>query len=545
MPAEAVTQLKDGINSINVQCDAIREQGINREAASDWQDRYHSANLELVKQNQQVEELSNELEGTVEGWNTALEKLDRQKERLKELQAEVAQNQDSNKRVDELVGQVERLEQILAAKDQAIKQSEEERRAAEEILGEQARIIQENEDQMRQDKEEHEKALNEAYQQQERAVQAVSKERAELLQRKESLQERLDGILPNFEKIQQDYVESRELSSKLAEDLQATQAEREAFKVGHEEWARTRSEVIQIRQIAQRLAKDIPNAEKNKHIGELCKIEKKLSKKLIGHEEPSVLLPPMRQRQVQLQLREDHAGTPDLPISIEQERATRRRSEVVRGIMKPMTRSAAKEMSESAVDDHVEERSSTTQLAPRPRVARRGSQAPPNTYSSYNRIVAGNVSSGDLKQEHDDEEQGVGGHGAQPKPTNNKRGQTDMDDGIDEKPKKRQRKSTSAGQRSMVSLSKSTLISRGGSGEVSKSQSGLVPTQSRTYQRSPSGLITYGSQQARSSQNDSQTSVASSATVRSTSSRSTPISSQIKESIRNGFPQLQLYEDYK
>ncbi|KAK7753557.1 hypothetical protein SLS62_004415 [Diatrype stigma] len=545
IPAEAVTQLKDGINSIYGQCDAIREQTFNSQAASDWQNRYHSANLELADQNQQVEYLSNQLVETTEGWNTALEKLDRQKEQLEGLQAEVAQNQDSNSRVEELVEQVERLEEILTAKDQAIEQSDEVNRAAKEELGTQARIIQETENQIRKDKEEYEEALNKAYQEQERAIQAVSEEKAELLQREEKLQKHLDGMPPNLEKVQQDYVEARKLSSRLAEDLRAAQAEREAFKVGHEEWARTHSEVIQIRQIAQRLAKDIPKAEKNKHISELCKIEKILSKKLIGHEEPSVLLPHMRQRQVQLQLREDHAGTPDLPISVEQERATRRRSEVVRGIMKPMTRSAAKEMSESAVADHIEERPATTQPAPRPRVARRGSQAPPNTYSSYNRIVAGNVSSGGLKQEYDTEEQGVGGHGAQPKPTNNKRAQTDTVDGIDENPKKRQRKSTSEGQTSKASLSKSTSISRGGSGEVSKSQSGSAPTRSRAYQRSPSGLITYGSQQSRSSHDDSQTSAASSATMRSTSSRSTPISSQIKESIQNGFPQLQVYEDYE
>lgn len=528
---ETSKQLNESISSLHELCQGIHEHNVEIKAASDWQDRYHTANLMVQNQVRQIEQLDCELEETTDELSTCLEECEEIKEQL-------AKNENLKRETDALAQQVEQLGQILTEKNKHIGESEKRLELVEEEIRNQTQTIQLREDEIRNNDQEHKRTLEMAQQQ----VQAIQEQKVEMKRRNDDLQKRLESVIrdiknydDNFAKVQQECADAQEDNSRLTDDLRVALAERESLRPGHKEWSCTRVLTVQMRQILKQLAKGGSRAEIDQHIAELLAIHKKYAKKLGGDEEtaseadlPSL----MRQRQVQMKLPE-RGGKPNLLISSEQERAIRRHTGAVRGIMKPKTSSISREMTMSAVTDPMEQGNilEPTQPAPRPRLAKWPSKTPPSTYSSYNRIVASTATLGKVEMTPNDERRDAVSRKSTSKPSTNSTHKISMEmSSDDELLKDLKRSFTSEGQIPNASKPEPTLPTDSGQ------------AQPKARRKKSSGLITYGSQHRLRSDN-SQSSAASSATIQSTSIKSSPDSSQDMTNIKNEFRQLEIFED--
>ncbi|RYP89891.1 hypothetical protein DL770_003984 [Monosporascus sp. CRB-9-2] len=575
LSTETIEQLKENVDSIRWFCEGLREQLCNSEAASEWQERFHQVNLTVQAQMQQIQELDYDLQQATEDLNTQWEENRRLQNLLTEMKDKVQANEDSNTKIEDLIKQAERLKEVLSEKDKAIKQSEEKVKVVEEKVRNQAHTLEEKEEQIRREGEEHKQSLE-----------TVIEERAKLRQQTNDLEKRIDDLTCENSQLEDDLAKARQEillnqrnNSQLTEDLLAAEAQRESLRPGHQEWKRTRVDIVQIIQICQslkRLAKDkTKSGEMDERLKELFGIQKRLSGKSgtpNGESSPEREPSPLRQRQVILQIPGSYEG--QSPASVKREGATRRQPGAVRGIMKPAARSTSKEMSAPAVADLAEQAKTPAATKPttRPRVARRGSQTTPVIHSSYNRPVAGAVTSGKLNNVRDDGADDIVGRGPTTKaPVNNRRRLTmDLSGEIDSPLKKRQRGSTNmADQKTKLSRptseyfpdpsrevpdSQPSLTTEGQKTKLSRSMSGLfrdpsqevpdsqpsstsMPVQPKAiasqtrHHRRMSGLVTYGSQSSNSARTDSQASVASSAPMRSKHGRPSAFSSQTMSAI--------------
>ncbi|RYP76459.1 hypothetical protein DL771_001693 [Monosporascus sp. 5C6A] len=575
--AETMEQLKENIDSIRWLCEGLCEQLCNSEAASDWQERFHQVNLTAQVQMQHIQELDYDLHQVTEDLDTRREENKRLRDLLTQKEHEAQANEHSNTRVEDLIKQAKHLESVLSEKDEVIKQLEERVEVAEEKVRNQAHTLEEKDDQTRREGEEHKQTLE-----------AVIQERAKLRQQTNHLEKRIDDMTCENSQLEDDLATARQeisliqsKNSKLTEDLLATEAQRESLRPGHQEWKRTRVEIVQIIQICQSLKQLVKDKTKSEEMDErlkdLFEIQKKLSGKSgtqDGESSPEREPFPLRQRQVLLKIPGSYER--ETPVSVQRERVTRRQPGAVRGIMKPAARSTSKEMSAPAVADPAERAKppGATKPITRPRVARRGSQTAPVIHSSYNRPVAGAVASGKLNNVRDDGADDKTGRGQTTKaPVNNRRRPTEDPSGdIDSPPKKRQRGSANtADQKAELSRSMSeyfpdpsrevpdsqpSLTNAGQKTRLSRSMSGLFPDPSREvpdsqpsptsmpvqpkpfasqtrHHRRMSGLVTYGSQSSNSTRTDNQTSVTSSAAMRSKHSGSSALSSQAMSAIED------------
>ncbi|RYP47958.1 hypothetical protein DL768_006055 [Monosporascus sp. mg162] len=506
LSTETMDQLKENTDSIRWLCEGLREQLCNSEAASEWQERFYQANLTAQAQTQRIQELDYNLQQVTKDLNTQREENRRFQNLLTEMKDKAQANENSNAKIEDLTKQAERLAEVLSEKDEIIKQSEEKVKVAEEKVRNQAHTLQEKEEQIRREGEEHKQSLG-----------TVIEERAKLRQQTNDLEKRIDDLTCENSQLEDDLAKARqEISlnqrdnSQLTEDLLTAEAERESLRPGHQEWKRTRVEIVQIIQICQslkRLTKDrTKSGEMDERLKELFEIQKRLSGKSGtpgGESSPERERSPLRQRQVVLKV----PGFYDRqsPVSVKRERVARRQPGAVRGIMKPAARSTSKEMSASAVVDPAEQAKTPRATKPttRPTVARRGSQTTPVIHSSYNRPVAGAVASGKLNNVRDNGADDIVGRGPTTKaPDNNRRRPTmDLSGDIDSPPKKRQRGSTNTAD-PKIKLSRSTTeYFPDPSPEVPDSQPSVTTECQKTQlSRSMSGLFRDPSQEVPNSQ---------------------------------------------
>ncbi|KAI0009396.1 hypothetical protein F4779DRAFT_617704 [Xylariaceae sp. FL0662B] len=223
--------------------------------------------------------------------------------------------------------------------------------------------------------------------------------------------------------------------AKITAELKASEEARESLLGRLEEWSSDRAEIPQMQQILNRLARDQPNAiQMNDQFKEMLEIQKRLVNTYEHHqsqltsvvatagvsynqedtfivgmkdgEESDMLatasrplagLPGPTPKQtydepqgykrkviVKSPFTEDEAI---LPVSVEQERSTRRQSAAPRGIMKMVTRSVSRE--------HEAQEAQKPAKPPQPqkrRTANRGSTKPLTVHSAYNRPVTGSAS---------------------------------------------------------------------------------------------------------------------------------------------------------
>ncbi|KAI1498805.1 hypothetical protein F5X99DRAFT_431466 [Biscogniauxia marginata] len=217
----------------------------------------------------------------------------------------------------------------------------------------------------------------------------------------------------------------------ISEGLQANEDIRKVLKPELEKWSNDGLAVAQMKQVVKRLERDQPNAiEMTNQLKELVDIQKKLSSTKEYHEKqlvdiraatglydvvdtgsmelnsikeassllsnpPSTIVGPsseqsqyLRRRVVVRSPNGDVGAVP--PVSIEQERVTRRQAATPRGIIKMVTRSQSRE-SETVENKDAVTAQTLVNASTKSRVASRGSNVPLLTHSTYNRPVAGSV----------------------------------------------------------------------------------------------------------------------------------------------------------
>ncbi|KAI1400110.1 hypothetical protein F4819DRAFT_509610 [Hypoxylon fuscum] len=368
--------------------------------------------------------------------------------------------------------------------------------------------------------------------------------------------------------------------SNLTANMEESEHEREVLQGSLEEWSRNRVEIDQMQQILGRLAKDQPNAiHMSDQLKELLEIQKKLSGTLEYHQArltnaeaagvsnqsrqndeaatlsgnssnltiglqnnvdlfPKALQGLKRKVMVQSPVTEDESAS---PLSVEQERDTRRHSAPLRGIMKVVTRSASRQLEAtgSTVDADAQTQVSP-QAPPKRKVAKRGSKSPLTTHSMYNRPVAGSILGATKGQEdasqatplneHQDEGAMNSNIYALGNPDSNASSLHEAieTDEVDEPPTKRQRTLTASQQENQDSYKAPKIKVVRSMSEYFPAQRSedQEPTERMTIQpkllllpgapeRKSSALVTYGGQGAGGSRSDSQSSVASSHTVSS------------------------------
>ncbi|KAI2466855.1 hypothetical protein F4781DRAFT_444760 [Annulohypoxylon bovei var. microspora] len=360
----------------------------------------------------------------------------------------------------------------------------------------------------------------------------------------------------------------------LTTGLQESEHEREALQGNLEKWSRHRVEIDQMRNLLGRLAKDQPNAIKmSNQLRELLEIQKKMTGTLEYHQaglanSEVAVSSNQSQRKGETAIRSKHdfnlvsslqSGVhvqdelqnpkrkvvvkspandddPAFPMSVEEERSTRRHLLPPRGIMKIATRSNSKEQE---VEGNTLVTDSQRPAAPQPsanrRIAKRGSKPILITHSLYNRPVAGSVS--EVSTRHVD--------AIQASPTRYK-GDDAIDhialdlgdsdrivevDNIEEPSMKRQRTNgvhVAQNIKASHSMSAHFIAQKSDNLEpVEKMPSGPKTLSFRggPIERKPSGLLTYGSQGLGVKRPHNQPSTASN-TMNSTDSQSTISSSQ-------------------
>ncbi|KAI1208108.1 uncharacterized protein F4807DRAFT_431578 [Annulohypoxylon truncatum] len=416
----------------------------------------------------------------------------------------------------------------------------------------------------------------------EKRLQEAVTARAELEHELAELRQQVDNssqvdIDEGLNKIRGELVELITSMNGLTRGLQESEIEREALQTSLDKWSHDRNEVGQMRNLLGRLAKDQPNAIKmSEQLRELLEIQKKLSGTLEYHQaglanagiavgssesqrtgetfihsvNDSTVVSGLQNGVVNAQeelqnlkrkvVVKSPANDNDLasPMSVEEERSTRRHLQPVRGIMKIATRGPS---TEQEVEGNAPTVDSQRPMAPQPanrRIAKRGSKSLLTTHSLYNRPVAGSISGvstrqvgasqSDYKGSRDDDTDNI-------TPGADDSGEiVEVGGNIDEPPLKRQRiNGTLVAQKVKVSHSMSTQFSaKSDNSKPAEEISSRPKTPSlrgRPLERRPSGLLTYGSQGVGMKRPQSKPSDASNA-MNSTDSQSTIASSQTMKS---------------
>ncbi|KAI0178708.1 hypothetical protein GGR52DRAFT_588569 [Hypoxylon sp. FL1284] len=215
------------------------------------------------------------------------------------------------------------------------------------------------------------------------------------------------------------------LATNLAADLEESERGREALQESLRQWSRDRIAIGQMQQMIGHLAKEQPNANQmSDQLKELLELQRNLTDTVECHqaqlaeaqvavakgqtqkgrtdepsetgssstgsqhngaEHSSVELLNLKRKVMLKSPAGEVDGVP--PMSIEEERSTRRRSVPPRGIMKPLTPNASGEVAASP---------------PKRKIAQGGSK-PINTHTLYNRPVAGVVPGKSQEQDDADE----------------------------------------------------------------------------------------------------------------------------------------------
>ncbi|KAI1078161.1 hypothetical protein F5B20DRAFT_571882 [Whalleya microplaca] len=551
--SEANDKLNGNIESIRLLCERISEKMSTYEEATQWQKRSHEADMVAQSYMDQIQQYQNSL-------HQAQMCIDEQTEERQQLQSQLATfqtaaeaNETATGKINDLTTQIAQLNQGLNEKSQAILRSDESLKAAREDLRNQTRQLQEIEEQARNDRQTHKQTLEENLQQHEQAIfQAVNEKAARLKEQYQGTEQHLQETEKARAQLEQEVAKLRceaeevgrlnidhnqrqireELSTtmssvaKLRADLKASEEAREALVGRLEEWSHNRAEIHQMQQVLMELARDQPNAiQMNNQFTEMLEIQKKLGNTYEHHHSQLTSLEATanaghnREGQSIIGFKDisirkvDHDGLQDrkrkvvvqspftedegiLPVSVEQERSTRRQSVPPRGIMKMITRSASRE---SEAQECESNEAPATANPPQPhkrRTASRGSAKPLTVHSAYNRPVVGSISAMSYKASVSQESFSAHKHGT---------GEvTEVDN---ERLTKRQRVSSvgqgrGQGKRSGQSSKPTRSMSEYFEAPLVKNEDVLcdeIPPESQTSSlqggplpRKSSGLITYG-----------------------------------------------------
>lgn len=577
-------------------CEGIYEKltGLNDVAV--WQERAHDSDMAINSHIEQIQDLQDELNQLYIRIN---EQTGERQELERRLAIATANEQITNEKVKTLAEQTERLQGIIGEKEIKVSESNKNLEAVQEELRKQTRVAQDRERHIQIEREKHQKAIELNVQQSKQEVsRAVTEKTKELTEKHQTTEKQLEEVEVARAQLEEELTKSRregEMSrvnldrdirqirgevltattsiKKMTADLEETENEREALRGSLEGWSRGRVEVDQMKHILWRLARDQPNAiQMSDQLKQLLEVQKKVSGTLAYHQAKVIDAEAGARDQSRstksgnssiltsnLQGNMSHAqeASQDLkrkvmvkspvtmddrvsPMSVEQERSTRRHTTPLRGIMKVITNDT---LGEAEGGGNILEANTHVPVAPqlplKRKIARRGSKPPLTTHSIYNRPVAGSILETDSEQV-EASQAGPSGH------INHNAIISDLahpDSSANEPPEKKQRISRNKQHEAQGSnISERVKLSRSMSGYFqARTLENKEPTKGALLDSSaPSrrggpirrklpGLVTYGSQDPSQGLSHSQSSIIS-GTTGEADSQSTTASCQTIES---------------
>ncbi|KAI2627025.1 hypothetical protein GGS26DRAFT_592645 [Hypomontagnella submonticulosa] len=543
------------------------------------QDELHQMHICTNEERQQRQDLERLLEGLQtaanneqaadEEVNCLAEQVDNLQRVLEEKDIAIS---ESGKSLEAAREELATQARILQSREEQLRNEHETHKKALELSNEQqkhaiSRAVAEETRELREQQEALENRLQEA----EAARARLEQELAE--SRQEAETSRQGKIGEDLHQIREEIVPIITLMTDLVADLEESGHEREGLRVDLENWSSNRIEINQMQQILWRLTKDQPNAiQMGNQLRELLEIQKKLSGTLEYHQARlantrAAVVPDLQQLNSEttskasnlfnsaVSATNDAVSTQEIqalnlkrkvvvkspvteddgvsPVSIEQERSSRRHLTPLKSIMKVIAHIDPGELEDGdTIGVNIQEPATPpmTQPTPARRIAKRGPKAPLSTHSMYNRPVAGSTS-GISKDQTNASRTGPNEHtsGVTINGIVYDFENTFTTDNVSEPPTKRQRDSeggphsgqgghTTQKVKLSRSLSEYFPNSQPGSPEALEGMPPKPTTRSLRggpLERAPSGLVTYGSQSARAvNPTDSQSTIASSQTMK-------------------------------
>ncbi|KAK6956874.1 hypothetical protein Daesc_002156 [Daldinia eschscholtzii] len=474
--------LNESITEIHQLCEDICEKLSTLNDVEVWQERVHHSDAAVQIHTQRVQHLQDEV-------NQLHMRLNEQIGMRDELERQVAtatmNEQATNEKIKNIKEQTERLQRELSEKELIVSEANKNLQVAQEELREQVRVAEDRQKHIQNERETHEKAIELSVQQHKQELShAITEKTNELRERNQNAEKRLKEVEAARVQLEEELTKSRQEGemikasvdedirrirseimtvttsiAKMTAGLEGTGIEQEALRGILEAWSRDRVEVDQMKHILRRLANDQPNAiQMSDQLKQLLEIQKKMRGTLEYHQaevtaaEADVrglsqstthhgLIVMNNPRDEATYVQEESQGTKrkvmvkspvDMddhksPMSVEQERSTRRHAAPLRGIMKVTSNDILVEAEEDNAQDMNSQAPITPQLLPKRGVARRGAKPTLTTRSTYNRPVAGSIpekdhgyvvrgqagSNGDLNYNADTSEQvnpGSSGH---------------------------------------------------------------------------------------------------------------------------------------
>ncbi|KAI0839650.1 hypothetical protein F5Y06DRAFT_286153 [Hypoxylon sp. FL0890] len=577
----------ENLGEIHSLCGGIYEGMVNADNATQWRTKAHEADIKIHTQENQIQGLQDDLNQMCIRTNEQCKEREELRKELIELRSAVANEQAANQSVHTLTEQVENLQRMLNEKDTTIARANENLEAAQEKLRSQTRILQDREEQIHNEQEQHEIALELRFQQGKQAVtHAVDQETQELRAKNQATEKRLQEAntaraqleceltnvrqkaevsgkrnVEDLHQIRGEIAAVIALVTELTTRLEESEGERKGVQGSLQDWSRQRADIGQIQHMLGRLARDQPNAiQMSDQLKEVLEIQKKVAGILEYHQpvltSPAARVIPSQEQQHQnfaahsqeksqnpkrkVMVKSPVNGDDHLPpLSIEEERSTRRQSAPPRGIMKAVPHSTSREQEADEKAANIDTATPVVpQATPKRRIANRGSKIPLTTHSMYNRPVAGSVLETNMEQ-FDSSQASSNGYkseaaldGTTSGPGNSNGAANSLYDIIEtdntEGPARKRQRIIEAGQQRNQELhgAKKIKLSRSMSAPFPAQQpegsepSEELPSKSKTFslrggpiERKPSGLLTYSSQSSATKRSHSQSFIAFNAEI--------------------------------
>ncbi|TRX95674.1 hypothetical protein FHL15_003632 [Xylaria flabelliformis] len=447
LSSKTTTDLRAEILAIHELCTGLSQQIQDKQNASEWQEKHGMAQMDNQALHLEIDQLQKELLQMRNEARTQLYQHAILQQELTTLRAGAEAADAAKNRIENLENAKQKISESLDEKEKRIGILEGKLRSAEETLSIQDRQLKNQERQVLNEKEKHKQAIAGYLEQQKQAVeQAKTEESAKTRAQCEMVQGRLQDAEQRCSQLQQELAQAKEgsenaLKSKeeesarqmqetmeptikqineLLEELQAVEQEKGDLTANLEAWSNDHIELSLLRQVIRKLAEDQKAAIGNgKQLWELLDVQKKLEGTWQSHKsevdaikraielEKSVIAEREREsgrrrkgkgpieishvgnRRVTIQFpRDKDTGNGSVvPMSVEEERATRRQAASPTGIMKPALLQVEGQLKRSYHKIPVPARE--TRGRPERRVANRGVAPVLVSHSAYNRPVLG------------------------------------------------------------------------------------------------------------------------------------------------------------
>ncbi|OTB00272.1 hypothetical protein M426DRAFT_15625 [Hypoxylon sp. CI-4A] len=445
--------ITEDLGEIHQICQDTYERTVDTNEAAMWKEKADQATMEAQSNAEMTRGLQDELQQADVAMDHQMEENQELERQLHLFRTTAERNERSRtERIRGLIEEVASLEKALGEKDMEITGSSQSLEIIQEELQTQAHSLQEKETQIRDEHKKHEEAVRMIlHEQKERISDSVIEKTTEARKKVQDLQKQLQEADGTRTQLEQELTRARQESeANIGEFNRAWSEMRTVIKRGTglekstqalqkalEDVLHDRAGINEMRQSLEQLKKNQPDAIRmSDQLREFMEMQKRLeddsefSQTQVDSAE--VMSTPGQNPESNTATQSEHSSQPaDIsqdnmaqlrmlqnrkrkvvvkspvtdddrapPISIEEEKVTRRLAGPQRGIIKIVTRSMSKELEaraqeepdQTAADRSYQALVSPPQQGQKRKIARRGSKTTPSTHSTYNRPVVGSAS---------------------------------------------------------------------------------------------------------------------------------------------------------